>query len=47
MKRLIPLILILPYFFGMDGVLLTQPIADILTFITAVPFCIWFIKKKL
>lgn len=43
----IPLILILPYFFGMDGVLLAQPIADILTFITAVPFCIWFIKKKL
>jgi putative MATE family efflux protein len=43
----IPLILTLPYFFGMDGVLLTQPIADILTFITAVPFCIWFIKNIL
>lgn len=43
----IPLILVLPYFIGMDGVLLTQPIADILTFITAVPFCIWFIKNIL
>jgi Na+-driven multidrug efflux pump len=43
----IPLILVLPWLFGMDGVLLTQPIADILTFITAVPFCIWFIKNIL
>ncbi len=43
----IPLILTLPIFFGIDGVLITQPIADILTFVTAIPFCIWFIKKIL
>ncbi len=43
----IPLILILPFFFKMDGVLMTQPLADILTFLTSVPFCIWFIKKIL
>jgi len=43
----IPLILVLPNLLGIDGVLLTQPIADILTFITAVPFCIWFIKNIL
>ena len=43
----IPLILTLPIFFGIDGVLITQPIADILTFLTSIPFCIWFIKKIL
>ena len=43
----IPLILTLPIFFGIDGVLIAQPIADILTFVTAIPFCIWFIKKIL
>ena len=43
----IPLILTLPIFFKMDGVLITQPIADILTFLTSIPFCIWFLKKIL
>lgn len=43
----IPLILTLPIFFKMDGVLVTQPIADILTFLTSIPFCIWFLKKIL
>lgn len=43
----IPLILILPFFFKMDGVLMTQPLADILTFLTSIPFCIWFIKRIL
>ena len=43
----IPLILTLPIFFKMDGVLITQPIADILTFLTSIPFCIWFIKRIL
>ena len=43
----VPLILTLPIFLGIDGVLITQPIADILTFITSIPFCIWFIKKIL
>ena len=43
----IPLILILPIFFKIDGVLITQPLADLLTFLTSIPFCIWFIKKIL
>lgn len=43
----IPLILTLPVIFGIDGVLMTQPIADILTFLTSIPFCIWFVKKIL
>ncbi len=43
----IPLILTLPILFKMDGVLITQPIADILTFLTSIPFCIWFIKRIL
>ncbi len=43
----IPLILTLPIFFKMDGVLITQPIADILTFLTSIPFCIWFLKRIL
>lgn len=43
----IPLIFVLPIFFNMNGVLLTQPIADILTFIASIPFCIWFLKNIL
>ncbi len=43
----IPLILVLPTFLGMNGVLLSQPIADLLTFVTSVPFCVWFMLKVL
>ena len=43
----IPLILILPYFFNLDGVIISQSLADILTFLTSIPFCIWFLNKKL
>ena len=43
----IPLILVLPEFLGMNGVLLSQPIADVLTFVTSVPFCMWFMLKVL
>lgn len=43
----IPLILVLPEFLGMNGVLLSQPIADVLTFVTSVPFCVWFMLKVL
>ena len=43
----IPLILILPYLLGLDGVLMTQAVADILTFLTSIPFCIVFIRKNL
>ena len=41
----IPIILILPGILGIDGVLLAQPIADILTFILAVGMIVPFIKK--
>ncbi len=43
----IPLILILPIFWGLDGVIACQAIADILTFLTSIPFCIWFVKNVL
>ncbi len=43
----IPLILILPALFGLDGVIVCQSFADILTFIISIPFCIWFIKNVL
>jgi len=41
----IPLILILPYFFGITGVQISQSIADILAFIISVPLIIAFLKK--
>ena len=43
----IPSIIILPIFFKLNGVIVSQPLADILTFLTSIPFCIWFIKKVL
>ncbi len=43
----IPLILILPVYMGLDGILAAQPIADILTFAVSIPFNIWFLKRIL
>ncbi len=43
----IPLILVLPRFFSLDGVLISQPISDLLTFFVSVPFNIYFLKKIL
>ncbi len=43
----IPLILCLPRFIGLDGILMTQPISDLLTFIVSVPFNIWFLRRVL
>ncbi len=40
----IPLILILPQFWGLAGIEYTQAISDGLTFIVSVPFVIWFFK---
>ncbi len=42
----IPLILILPIFLKIEGVLLAQPLADILTFLVSIIF-FWIIIKKL
>ena len=41
----LPLILIMTRLFGITGVQITQPLADILTFITSLPFIISFIKS--
>lgn len=43
----IPLILVLPKFFGLTGILSVQPISDALTCLISIPFCIWFMKKVL
>jgi Na+-driven multidrug efflux pump len=41
----IPAILILPRFFGLDGVIMTQAVADICTFFLAIPFAVWISRK--
>ncbi len=43
----IPLILLLPAALSLDGILLAQPIADILTFLISIPFNIWFLRHVL
>ncbi len=43
----LPLIFILPAVLGLDGVLLTQPLADVLTCAVSVPFNVYFLKKIL
>jgi len=41
----LPLILILPPLFGITGVQITQPVSDILSFLTCIPFLYFFMKK--
>ena len=41
----IPLLLVLSKYFGEKGLILTQPISDVLTFITVLPFIVVFIKR--
>lgn len=41
----LPLILILPRMIGLAGVQLTQPLADVLTFVTCIPFLISFFRE--
>ncbi len=43
----VPLIFLLPAVWGLDGILLTQAMADVLTFVISVPFNIYFLKKVL
>lgn len=40
----IPLIFILPHFFGIAGIAATQALSDILSAITAIPYVIWFFR---
>lgn len=41
----IPAILILPQFFGLQGVEMTQAVADVCTFLLSIPFAIWITRK--
>lgn len=41
----LPLIFLLPRFFGLTGVEATQPLADVLTFFVSIPFLVRFFRK--
>lgn len=41
----IPAILILPRIFGLNGVQISQAVADLLSTFTAIPYIIWFFRK--
>lgn len=43
----VPLIFLLPTVMGLDGILLTQTVSDILTCLISIPFNIYFLKKVL
>lgn len=43
----VPLILILPYFISLNGVILTQPLSDLCTFLISIPFVKVFFKNQL
>ncbi len=43
----VPLIFVLPAIWGLDGILLTQAVADVLTCAVSVPFNVYFLKKVL
>ncbi len=43
----VPLIFLLPAALGLDGILMTQPMADIMTFVISIPFNIYFLRKVL
>lgn len=41
----LPTLFILPAFIGLEGVMMTQAIADVATFLFAIPFAIWIDRK--
>ena len=43
----VPLILLLPGLLGLSGVAMSQPAADLLTFLVSIPFQIWFFRHRL
>ncbi len=43
----IPIILLLPMWLELDGILMTQPLSDVCTFLISIPFNIWFMRKAL
>ena len=43
----VPLVFLLPYFFGLKGITAVQAGADLLTFLVSIPFLIYFFRKHL
>lgn len=43
----VPLVFLLPYLLGLDGIVAVQAAADFLTFLVSIPFQIFFFKKYL
>ena len=43
----VPLVFLLPHWFGLDGIVAVQASADLLTFLVSIPFLIHFFKKRL
>ncbi|MBQ2201819.1 MAG: MATE family efflux transporter, partial [Clostridia bacterium] len=43
----VPLVFLLPYLFGLDGIVAVQAGADLLTCFVSIPFLIFFFKKYL
>ncbi len=43
----VPLIFLLPLLLKLDGILLTQPLSDLLTFLISIPFNILFLRRVL
>ncbi len=43
----VPLIFALPAMLGLDGILLAQPVSDVLTCVISIPFNVHFLKKVL
>lgn len=41
----LPAVIILPVLFGLSGVILIQPTADLLSFLTAIPFLVIFMRR--
>jgi Na+-driven multidrug efflux pump len=41
----LPALFILPYFYGLQGVVLTQPVADVATCLFSIPFIVWIVRK--
>jgi len=41
----LPALFILPYYYGLQGVVLTQPVADVATCLFSIPFIVWIVRK--
>lgn len=41
----LPALFVLPLFWGLQGVMLTQPVADAATFLFSIPFAVWITRR--